>query len=245
MKRIVLALAAFLLLGAESSVDGIFSRGETLDYDLVWLHLSGGKARMTVSPQLADATKLHISSLAQSSSTFSRIYKVRDQIDTIVDRATFSTVRYHKDLREGSSHKSEVVTYANGVATRKGKTYDVPTPVFDPLSLVYYMRTQELSPGKTMRFTVFADKKLYDVVATVTKRETIETPLGMFKTLVVEPDMRGGGLYRDEDSKLTIWYTDDERHLPVRIRSDVKIGTITMTIRGVSAGVSSPGSDSK
>jgi hypothetical protein len=245
MKRVVVALAAILLLAADTPVDAIYSHGETLDYDLVWLGLSGGKARMTISPQAADATKLLLTSIAQSSSSFSRIYKVRDEIESVVDRASFSTVRYHKDLREGSSHKNDVTTYANGIATRKGKTYTVPTPVFDPLSLVYYMRSQNLEPGRAMRFTVFADKKLYDVTANVTKRETIDTPLGKFKTVVVEPEMRGGGLYRDEDSKLTIWYSDDERHVPVRIRSDVKIGSITATLRGITAGVSEINPDSK
>ena len=33
--------------------------------------------------------------------------------------------------------------------------------------------------------------------------------------------MSAGGLFADEDSKLTIWYSDDARHLPVRVRSDV------------------------
>ena len=82
-------------------------------------------------------------------------------------------------------------------------------------------------------------KRGRDVVARVTKRERIDTPAGRFDTIVVEPDMNAGGLYRDEESKLTIWYSDDERHIPVRIRSDVKIGAITMTLRGMSAGVTS------
>jgi hypothetical protein len=246
MKRTVIALFAVLLLaGASSSVDPMFSRGETLDYDLEWLHLTGGRARMTIAPQAADATKLLITSIAQSSSSFSRIYKVRDEIEAVIERNSFSTVRYHKDLREGTHHKIDTTTFANGVATRKGKTYPVPTPVFDPLSLVYYMRTQDLTPGRTMKFTVFADKKLYDVTARVTKRQTIDTPLGKFDTVVVEPEMHGGGLYRDEDSKLTIWYSDDDRHLPIRIRSDVKIGSITATLRGVTAGVTSINPDSK
>jgi hypothetical protein len=237
MKRAAILFAALLMFGVAGNLDPVFSRGETLDYDLEWLHLTGGKARMTVAPQPADATNLRITSIAKSSSSFSKIYKVRDEIESVVQRSTFSTIRYHKDLREGTHHKNDTTTFANGAATLKGKTYQVPTPVFDPLSLVYYMRTQDLTPGRSLHYTVFADKKTYDVIANVTRRAEIETPLGKFNTVVVEPQMRGGGLYRDEDSKLTIWYSDDERHLPVRIRSDVKIGSITATLRGVTAGV--------
>jgi Protein of unknown function (DUF3108) len=239
MKRAAVLFAALFMFGVAGDLDPVFSRGETLDYDLEWLHLTGGKARMTVAPQPADATNLRLTSIAKSSSSFSRIYKVRDEIESVVQRSTFSTIRYHKDLREGSHHKNDTTTFANGIATLKGKTYPVATPVFDPLSLVYYMRTQDLSPGRSLHYTVFADKKTYDVIANVTRREEIETPLGKFKTVVVEPQMHGGGLYRDEDSKLTIWYSDDERHLPVRIRSDVKIGSITASLRGVTADVTS------
>jgi len=239
MKQAAILLAALFMFGVAGNLDPVFSRGETLDYDLEWLHLTGGKARMTVEPQPADATNLRLTSIAKSSSSFSKIYKVRDEIESVVQRSSFSTIRYHKDLREGTHHKNDTTTFANGVATRKGKTYPVPAPVFDPLSLVYYMRTQDLTPGRSLRYTVFADKKTYEVVANVTRRAEIETPLGKFNTVVVEPQMHGGGLYRDEDSKLTIWYSDDERHLPVRIRSDVKIGSITATLRGVTAGVTS------
>ena len=228
-----------------ASVAPDFEHGETLDYDLVWLKLTGGSARMTIQPQQADPSNYRITSMARTSSTFSRIYKVRDEIETVVARSNFTTLRYHKSLQEGSSRKDETTTYANGIATRKGKTYAVPTPVFDPLSLVYYLRTQDLTPGRTVNVTVFADKKTYDVAAHVTKRQSIDTPAGNFAAIVVEPDMEAGGLYRDEQSKLTIWYSDDERHLPLRIRSDVKIGTITMTLRRVTAGVTSIAPDSK
>src|SRR5438045_4935363 len=148
MKRIAAALCALAFFASASpAVDALFARGETLDYDLVWLKMTGGRARMTIMPQAADPSNYRITSFAKSSSAFSHIYQMRDEIESVVTRANFTTVRYHKSLLEGPSHKDETVTYANGVATRKGKTYIVPTPDFDPLSLVYYMRTQPLAPG--------------------------------------------------------------------------------------------------
>jgi len=246
LTRVAVAVVALSLFASVSpSLDATFGRGETLDYDLEWLSMTGGRARMTIQPQAADASNYRITSVARTSSAFSRIYKVRDEIETVVARSNFTTIRYHKSLNEGSSRKDETTTYANGIATRKGKTYAVPTPVFDPLSLVYYLRTLDLAPGRTFNFTVFADKKTYDVAAHVTKRQTIDTPAGKFAAIVVEPDMDAGGLYRDDQSKLTIWYSDDERRIPLRIRSDVKIGAITMTLRRVTDSVTSITPDSK
>lgn len=244
MKRLVLAIAvALLLLGAEESpVDQIFGRGETLDFSLTWLRMSGGSARMTVAPAAGDSSKLRITSIAQTSPSFSRFYRVRDEIETVVDRSTFSTLHYRKLLHEGKRNKDEttVIDPAKHLAVRRGDEYvTVPTPVFDPLSLVYHLRRLDLTPGKVHRFPVFADGKLYTLQAVVKERATLTTPAGTFKTVVVQPQMETGGIFRDEKGKLTIWYSDDPRHLPVRISSDVKIGTITATLRGVTNGAAS------
>ena len=49
--------------------------------------------------------------------------------------------------------------------------------------------------------------------------------------------MDAAGIFReDAKSQMTIWYSDDWRHLPVRIRSEAKIGAITATLRSVSSG---------
>ena len=115
----------------------------------------------------------------------------------------------------------------------------MPRPVFDPLSLVFHLRDLPLQPGTVERFTVFADGKVYTLEAKVTKRESLSTPAGNFNTVAVEPKMLAGGLFREEGD-LTIWYTDDARHIPVRIKSDLKVGSIVATLRGVRTGVSSP-----
>jgi hypothetical protein len=169
---------------------------------------------------------------------------VRDEIVSFVDRVLFTTIGYEKHLREGRSKKDDVtiVDRAHGIITRRragkpDKVVHTTEPVFDPISLIYQFRRLDLKPGAHVHFMVVGDGKLYAVDADVTERETITTPLGTFRTVAVEPQMSAGGLFADEDSKLTIWYSDDARHLPVRIRSDVKIGSITATLKGVRAGV--------
>ncbi|HEV8435596.1 MAG TPA: DUF3108 domain-containing protein, partial [Thermoanaerobaculia bacterium] len=112
-----------------------------------------------------------------------------------------------------------------------------PPIVFDPLSLIYYMRGFPLKVGEVLRFTIIADGKLRDVEAHVVRTDTLDTPAGKFDCLVVEPHTQGAGIFRDDaKSQMTIWYSDDWRHLPVRIRSEAKIGAITATLRSVSSG---------
>jgi len=254
MKWLPLAIICIAATGqaATPAIDAIYVNGETLDYSLTWLKLTGGSARFTIGIAPGAPDRFRITSVAQTTSGFARIYKVRDQIISFVDRVLFTTIQYEKHLREGSSKKNDITTVdrAQGLIVRKragkpDKVVHTTEPVFDPISLIYQFRRLDLRPGSHVHFMVTGDGKLYAVDADVVAREDITTPLGTFRTVAVQPDMAAGGLFADEDSKLTIWYSDDARHLPVRIRSDVKIGSITATLKGVRAGVTAIEPDSK
>jgi hypothetical protein len=236
----LLAAIVAATLTATNPLAETFGEGETLDYNLTWLRITGGTARMTISPMNGEPALLRITSVAKSSSRFSRIFRVHDQIESVVARGDFSTVKYTKNLDEGGDKATETTTIEEGVATRmrrKVRKFDVPRPVFDPISVIYYLRMLDLSPGKMHEMTLVADGKLYTVRARVTRRETLETPAGKFETVLVEPIMEHNGVVRKE--RLFIWYSDDERRLPVRIRTEVNFGAITATLRGSASGVRS------
>lgn len=238
MSFLLAALLAAQMSGAPVE-EPKFLAGETLDFNLSWLKITGGTARMTIAPEGGDSYK--ITSVARSTPSFSRFYKVRDEIETTVDRNDFSTTRYVKRLDEEGDTIEEVTVVADGVATRtrkKVKKVRVPRPVYDPISVIYQLRMRDLSPGKSYDFELIADGKLYVVHARVVGRERVQTPAGTFDCVKVQPRMLRGGVERDE--RMFIWYTNDERKLPVRIRTEIKVGAITATLRSVSNGVTSP-----
>ncbi|HEV8434625.1 MAG TPA: DUF3108 domain-containing protein, partial [Thermoanaerobaculia bacterium] len=174
MKRalLVLVAAALLSLGAGNPLTQVYVDGETLDYDLVWLRISGGGARMTIAP--ADDARYRLTSIGKSSKSFARIYTVRDEIETFVSRDTFTTLHYRKMLKEGRSSKDEttVIDPTTHIATRRGDEFTATPPiVFDPLSLIYYMRGFPLKVGEVLRFTIIADGKLRDVEAHVVRTD--------------------------------------------------------------------------
>lgn len=233
----ILILAAIIAAQTLATpVEQSYVQGETLDYNLTWLKITGGTARMTIAPLNDDNFK--ITSVAKSSPGFSRIFKVRDVIETTVARSDFSTVRYVKRLDEEDDKIEEVTTIADGVATRtrkKTKKVAVPRPVVDPISVIFALRKLDLTPGKTHSFQLIADGKLYEVHAQVMRHERITTPAGAFDCIRVEPRMISGGVERQE--RLFLWYTNDEKKIPVRIRTEVKVGAITASLRGIAAGV--------
>jgi len=245
VKRWLIVLL-FAALPASSQVNPTFNAGETLDFDLNWVSINGGAMRMTIGVLANDPMHYHISSVAKTNPSFAFIYSVRDQVASVVNRDDFSTVRYEKHMKEKGKSKDDTTTVdeARRVATRQrpGKTpqtANVPKPVFDPLSLVYHLRSLDLKPGSVQKFTIYADGKTYTLEANVDHTETIGTPAGTFHTVVVQPKTTAGTIFKDEGS-MTIWFTDDARHIPVRIRSELKFGSITANLRSIRAGASDP-----
>jgi hypothetical protein len=246
VKGWILALLLLLAFPAMGAVRDILLAGETLDYELTWVGLTGGAMRMTIGPIPNDPAHLRITSVARTNASFAFLIKVRDVIESIVNRDDLSTIRYEKHLDERGRRKDDttIIDERRRIAMRRRPGRDteeviVPKPVFDPLSLVYHLRELALEPQTVQRFNVFADGKLYTLQAQITKRESIVTPAGRFDTVAVQPKMLAGGLFRG-DGDLTIWYSDDARHVPVRIKSDLKIGSITANLKAVRSGVSSP-----
>jgi len=236
-------LAAVILA---ATLTDTFNAGETLDYDLTWVAINGGAMRMTIGIAPNDPAHYRITSVAKTNPSFAMILKVQDSVVSVVNRSDFSTVRYEKHIVEHSKPKDDVTTIDEAAKTatrvrpnKKPQVVAVPKPVFDPLSLVDHLRTLNLQVGTVQRFTVYADAKVYTLEANVVRSETIGTPAGTFRTIVVEPKMLAGSIFKDEGS-MTIWFSDDPRHIPVRIRSDLKVGSITAGLRAITAGAADP-----
>jgi hypothetical protein len=59
----------------------------------------------------------------------------------------------------------------------------------------------------------------------------IKTRLGRFKTVVIKPMLKSEGVF-DRTGDMLIWLTDDERRIPILMKSKVRIGSITATLVG-------------
>jgi hypothetical protein len=215
----------------------LWEQGETIDYSLTWLRIVGGSARMVLEPMGGET--IRISSLAESSPFFSRIYRVRDYVESTIDLDGFSTLRFYKNLQEKNRHKEEttVVDASRGMATRGDQEIAVTPPVRDPLSLIYHLRTLDLTPGRKHHFEVLADSTVYSLETEVLRRETISSGLGRTACVVVEPKIRKGSSAQGEGgTRLLIWFTDDSRRIPVRIRTILSAGSITASLRSYAIG---------
>lgn len=204
--------------------------GEKLTFSIRWGIITCGYAHMEVREKirLAGRDTYRIVVLARSAPFFDPFYKVRDRIESYIDRENLYTVRFEKELREGRYRNDTVIIYdhKNRVAYENEYKFKITEGVQDVLSALYYLRTKDLKVGARYEFDVGTDKKTWPLVVNVIKKEEITTPLGKFKTILVIPKLREEGIFKAKGD-LKVWLTDDERKIPVKMRSKIDIGSIT------------------
>jgi hypothetical protein len=57
------------------------------------------------------------------------------------------------------------------------------------------------------------------------KRETIRTKFGKVQTLVFRPYVASGRVFKEQES-MTVWVSDDDNKIPLRIKADLAVGSI-------------------
>jgi hypothetical protein len=62
-------------------------------------------------------------------------------------------------------------------------------------------------------------------------KEELKTPAGTFKTIRVQPTADAGVV--KNRGNIWIWYSDDERHVPVQMRARLFWGTITFRLASI------------
>jgi hypothetical protein len=106
----------------------------------------------------------------------------------------------------------------------------IPGCMTDLLTGVFYTASQPMEVGHTFVIPVVDALRTVRVTMKVEGREEIKTTLGTFKTLRVQPTADAGVV--KNRGNIWIWYTDDERHLPVQMRARLFWGTITFRLTG-------------
>ena len=236
-------ITSAILITLASAVSGwaAFAVPERLVFDVSWSGIKAGTAVQEIS-QTGDVVT--ITSTAKSADWLSVFYKVDDHLESVMTRGEngqlFGVPRiYRENLSEGRTRFHKEVTFDHANRTSlivnyldKSRVNFAITPItYDSLSCFYFARLQNPEIGKSFYVDVFDGKRLHNTEVKVLRREVLETDVGTFKTIVIMPVLKTNGIF-SKTGDLYIWLTDDERHIPVKMKSKVKIGSITAKLVG-------------
>lgn len=108
-------------------------------------------------------------------------------------------------------------------------------PTQDIVSAIYFLRTQPLTPGQTFQIAVSDSGRTFQVPATVVaEKKKMKSVLGKVEVVRVDVELFGPGRPVEEGKgKMSIWVTNDERHVPIKARLSHDIGTLDITLKSI------------
>ncbi|MDA8157029.1 MAG: DUF3108 domain-containing protein [Actinomycetota bacterium] len=239
MKLKLAALLSFLLVAIAdpSRGDSFFKVPETLQYQLVWNGIHAGDSSLTITD--TGNSEYKIVSEAHSAKFISLFYTVDDRAVSIVRKGSLTPLEYHINVHEGHTRKNKEYIFPQNqmlkttyidYEDKDKESFNTPPGILDPLSSFYYLRTIPLEIGRPVYVKIFDSKKVYDVKVRVIRKERVNTWVGSFNTILVNPILKSEGIFAKK-GKIYIWLTDDDKRVPVMLETGTKIGAIKAILK--------------
>lgn len=228
------AVQGTTVFAGETAYKRAIQPGEQLTYDISWLNITAGTAVMAIADVGTDGARplVKLLTTAQSRPAITKFFPVDNRVESVMNPTTLLPEHLIFKRREGK--KKEDIEYnfhqQEGTVTAvKGgtpETLEIPPGTQDVISCLYYARSElSLQPGSSLTMNVFHDKKNRKIEARVEEIETLAGPWGKVETARVLVIMPFQGLFLNQGN-LRVWFTTDDRRIPVRMKAKIIIGSI-------------------
>ena len=209
--------------------------GETLTYSakLGMLSLGSGTLEVAGLDTVRGAESFRFRFRLQGRTVF---YSLDDVLESYTGTRDMVSRRFVQDFVENDkpSHRLFEIFPDSGFYREHGKDTVVraaPAAPLDDAAFFYFIRVTPLEVGKKYTYDRHFRKDKNPVTIEVVKREKMELPDGReVPCLVLHPVIDTKGMF-SKRSDTRLWLTDDERRLPVQIRSKFPFGTITLRLK--------------
>jgi hypothetical protein len=214
-----------------------FSVGEELVFHAKFGVLPAGTARMRVEgiDTVRGRIAYHVTFAVDGGIP---LFRVHDRYESWIDVATLYSLRHRQQISEGRySRKTTYEIMPERGVYRKNDEPPVPT-VANPLddgSFIYAVRAAGIRAGETRRDDRYFMPDRNPVVLTGVREDTVTVGAGTFATTVVRPTIKTGGIF-SENGEAQVWFTNDERRLPVLLKTKFSRFSLTLSLESVTYG---------
>jgi hypothetical protein len=240
--RIVLCLTfSGLAFGAQAR-ELALRPGEALNYRVAWgLFRHAGDITITAREEINDRIPHTVVSTRTSTrGTLRRLFRFEAEAESVFDQRSGQLMLY-TETSAGKKKKTNIALefdYAKATArftdfVNSANNTEVTIPGDSPMDLIMSLvqtRIWDIKPGDKRDIDVIFGKDIYQLTVHALRYEQVETPMGKFNTVVLQPRMEKTppkGMFR-RGSQVHVWIAqDDERHLPVMFEVEFKFGAGT------------------
>jgi hypothetical protein len=215
-----------------------FKNGEWLRYKMSYSNfLNAGFSTIEVKEiTYKKKQAFHIIGKGKSTGLVALFFKVRDNYESYLYKKTLKPFLFIRKINEGGYTKNKEILFDHSAkqATVKNykhntiQKYPISEDIQDMLSALYYLRNKDLSNLKVeneIELKLFFDQEINTFKLRFLGKEIIKTKFGKVKSLKFRPIVQAGRVFKAEES-VTIWVTDDENKIPVKIKAALAVGSL-------------------
>jgi hypothetical protein len=210
--------------------------GEEIEWRVDYLGVKTGRAKLAVGkpsgdvwPVIAQAKTEGVAKIVEIKEHFVSYWHALDRVSSGNDLEALEVGDHHVTRQRFDREQGKATVTKARKGKQKQKVVDVPRDVHDMASALMWLRLQPLETGSRHEIPVFTGSETFTLVATVGNREQVSTDLGPIDAVRV--DVQLGFKDKFKTSRPTqIWFSDDLRHVPVKMSADFAVGSVVATM---------------
>lgn len=251
MKKIIILALLFLTVSFDSQRQPAYDVGEWFKFRIHYGLVTAGYATLEVKEATKNNRKIyHAIGHGYTTGMSKWFFKVEDNYESYFDKVTGKPYQYVRKIDEGGYTKDQegffnqdkntilVKDYKNDT----NKTFATPENIQDIVSTFYYLRNHpsidKLKVGESIAIDMFFDDETTKFKLKFIGREDLDTDFGVVPCMIFRPLVQSGRVFKEQES-LTVWISDDENKLPLRIKASLAVGSIKADLESFK-GLSNP-----
>lgn len=238
MKKFLVLFILFICTNSFVSKNEAFTTGEWFKLRIHYGFVNAGYATLEVKEAVKNNKKVfHVLGKGWTTGMTKFFFKVEDDYQSYFDKQTGKPYQYVRKIDEGGYTKNQVgyfnqenhTVLVKDFKKNSEKTFVVPENVQDIVSSFYYLRNypgiDKLQKGESVSIDMFFDDETIKFKLKFLGKEDISTKFGKITCMVFRPYVQAGRVFKEEES-LTVWISDDENKIPVRLKASLAVGSL-------------------
>ena len=244
MKKFLIFLLFPLLFSFDTQREDAFQTGEWFKFRVHYGLINAGYATLEVQDGVINNKKVyHVIGKGYSTGMSRFFFKVDDLYESYFDKVTGNPYKYIRKIDEGGYTKNQEGFFnqasdrvlVKDFENKTEKTFVIPNNTQDIVSTFYYLRNyptiNKLKVGESVSIDMFFDEETTKFKLKFIGREDLDTKFGVIPTMIFRPLVQSGRVFKEKEA-LTVWISDDDNKIPVRIQANLTVGSIKADLDG-------------
>ncbi|MCK0188692.1 DUF3108 domain-containing protein [Arenibacter sp. F20364] len=222
-----------------------FDIGEWLKFRIHYGFLNASYATLQVNSHNLDGVPVyHVVGNGKTTGFASIFFKVDDTYESYFDKKDgkpYKFIRkideggYTKDIEVNFDHKKDIAVL-NDKKKDKKFNFTIQEGIQDLVSAFYYLRNnykvEDLVEGESIELNLlYDDDGVFRFKLKYLGMEVLRTKYGKVECLKFRPYVQSGRVFKEQES-LSLWVSNDNNRIPIRIQADLSVGSIKADLDG-------------